>query len=412
MSIAAASAAMYIHLCLCVHGCVHFEGMPSRWTNLRWDYYRERRVRPSFTRWLKDNQRVRSEVRRVSNFTWQLVGTEGEVLANASEVLSRFVGVIFVGDSQIREVAWAALRFLSAGRALTYRTRRHFLPTCAGGTSAIQELSGADGQAAHSNVYGLDRACVPRGIGRYGFTATCDHENTSRACEISSPLEVRTNSEICGQVLRPHDPGASRLSVSPRACQRGTFFIGYHSLQGVGRLEPSSLPACLQERGRILWVVNGSPLHELVTCSAARWELPLAMLGGVPPRLREDVVWQPAGAGFLLSTHSNCSNESAADIALAEVGWLEQHGAIWYDYFSLAQEYAPFMADGRHFTYYYLPCNDTFPELAGLAARMALNAGLRRPVSVCPMINNSSWRRWPSTSVLEQTRELSPPQVS
>ena len=37
----------------------------------------------------------------------RLAGTAGERLVRYSEVRERFAGVIFVGDSQIREVRWA-----------------------------------------------------------------------------------------------------------------------------------------------------------------------------------------------------------------------------------------------------------------------------------------------------------------
>ena len=76
------------------------------------------------------------------------------------------------------------------------------------------------------------------------------------------------------------------------------------------------------------------------------------------------------------------------------MGWLQEHGVPWYDYFALAREYAPFMADGRHFTYYFLPCNDTFPELAEFAARLALHVGIDRPLAVCPIDPSASWRAW------------------
>ena len=136
---------------------------------------------------------------------------------------------------------------------------------------------------------------------------------------------------------------------------------------------------------RILWVVNGSPLHELGLCNERRWELPSRVLSGMPKQLLKNVVWQPGGAGFLMPK-SACSNETIADIADVERRWLKHHRVVQYDYFSLALHYAPFMADARHFTYYFFKCNDTFPELAHLAARLALQAGIRRPLPVCPMV--------------------------
>ena len=88
------------------------------------------------------------------------------------------------------------------------------------------------------------------------------------------------------------------------------------------------------------------------------------------------------GAAFLKLTE--CSNGTMADVSRTETRWLEQHNVHQYDYFSLALEYAPLMADARHFTYHYARCNNTFPELTHLAARLALQAGaLQSPVVVC-----------------------------
>jgi hypothetical protein len=56
-----------------------------------------------------------------------------------------------------------------------------------------------------------------------------------------------------------------------------------------------------------------------------------------------------------------------------------------FDYWELMTQFAPLLSDGRHFTYYYAACNDTFPELSLVAARMALQAALGKPVGVCPV---------------------------
>ena len=42
------------------------------------------------------------------------------------------------------------------------------------------------------------------------------------------------------------------------------------------------------------------------------------------------------------------------------------------------------MYDAIHFTYYWVPCARTFPELSRLAAQLALNQAVGRPVEYCP----------------------------
>ena len=64
--------------------------------------------------WKAYTERARTDVRG-AHFDWLLVGDSGEVLARPEEVRAAFSGVIFVGDSQIREVAWAALGLLASG---------------------------------------------------------------------------------------------------------------------------------------------------------------------------------------------------------------------------------------------------------------------------------------------------------
>ena len=65
--------------------------------------------------WSKSVFNARIQVRS-KNISWMLTGTEGEQLASAEELRERFGGVIFVGDSQIREIAWAGYQMLTTGR--------------------------------------------------------------------------------------------------------------------------------------------------------------------------------------------------------------------------------------------------------------------------------------------------------
>ena len=382
-----------------VRPCVRFDGMPTRWAARKWDYYSEQQLLPAATRkaeaarWQETVHAARVEVRSSSSFGWRVSGTK---LASTDEVLKRYSGVIFIGDSQVREVAWAALRFLAAGRGLSYSTTRGaapldppppgvgtFLPLCHNKSAPINELGAGEGLSRKERfklIYDLGSTCSPRGIGRYGFTASCD----SIVCRIHSPREMRTQAEICAQIYRPHSEEARRLSISPSACDGG-FFVAYHAQFGAVPIDPSSLPTCLRGKRmeHVLWVINGSPLHELCACSERRWNLPATVMGKMTAAMRERVVWQPGGAAFLKPTE--CTDETMVNISQTESRWLEQHSVRQYDYFSLALEYAPLMADGRHFTYHYLRCNETFPELAYVAARLALQAGLGRPVAVCPV---------------------------
>lgn len=356
-----------IYLALIVRmPCLSYQGLPSRWAASRYDYYavpqRSRaEIRAAEVRWRESVGAARSEVRGAKRFSWRLMGAE---LASAVTLRRRFAGVVFVGDSQVREVAWAALRLLAEGRPLQYAMRPgvRFLPLCFNMSAPVFELGGSDGKRALRKIYDLDGQCAPRGIGKYGFTASCG--TGARTCTIHSPLDMRTQSEVCAQVYRPHDNEAAHLSVSPRACDG--FFVAYHARLGAGPLDVASLPPCLRARALgegdgppVLWVVNGGSLSELMTCDPRRWEPPSTVLRGVPPSVTRNLVWQPGGAGFVLPRGAACANESMADVAESEQGWLRQHGIRQYDYHSLALEFAPLMADGRHFTYYFSAQQDS-----------------------------------------------------
>ena len=54
-----------------------------------------------------------------------------------------------------------------------------------------------------------------------------------------------------------------------------------------------------------------------------------------------------------------------------------------YDYTALAMQFAPLMFDAIHFTYYWVPCAQAFPEMARLVAQLALQHALGRPVRMC-----------------------------
>lgn len=67
-------------------------------------------------------------------------------------------------------------------------------------------------------------------------------------------------------------------------------------------------------------IVDGCGLHEMEFCSDRRWRLPHFVLQEFPARLlREAVVWQPVGAGFLMRDarrfKGNCSTIDADQVA-------------------------------------------------------------------------------------------------
>ena len=50
----------------------------------------------------------------------------------------------------------------------------------------------------------------------------------------------------------------------------------------------------------------------------------------------------------------------------------------------MSLQYAPMMFDAIHFTYYWVPCAYTFPEMARLVAQLGFQQAVGRPVEVCP----------------------------
>lgn len=124
----------------------------------------------------------------------------------------------------------------------------------------------------------------------------------------------------------------------------------------------------------ILWVVDGCGLHEMEFCSERRFQLPNYVLARFPPKvLREAVVWQTVGAGFLMKDANRfkgaCSSINADQVAAQELAYLRAHQVRHYNYTRVSLQYAPLMFDAIHFTYYWVPCAQTFPELARMVAQ-------------------------------------------
>ena len=70
-------------------------------------------------------------------------------------------------------------------------------------------------------------------------------------------------------------------------------------------------------------------------------------------------------------------------MARLETQHLDTLGVRYYDYTALAMQFAPLMFDAIHFTYYWVPCAQAFPEMARLVAQLALQHALGRPVRMC-----------------------------
>jgi len=329
-------------------------------------------------------------VRATQNFSWKLVGTAGEHLLTPQDVRAAYAGIIFVGDSQIREVAWAALQLFTPGQE--------------------QRFADDDPVFAYSkrmvarSAASLASACVPQTVGKTGFTAVCGKLGRG-SCHLYSPFANRTHAEAMRKLLltRPHD-WDGRLSVSSRACM-SDFFVSYQATWGAVPIVPTSLPKCMHPlaeggsyglgggkrrtvRKPILWVIDGGGLHEMEFCAPQRHTLPQIVLSNfAPTTLRESVVWQPVGGGFLMRSSrrfkGECALIDADQIAAKEMEWLSANGVRHYPYTKLTLQFAPLLFDAIHFTYYWVPCAKTFPEMARFVALLGVQEGLKLPIRYC-----------------------------
>ena len=210
-------------------GCVKFEGMPTMPTgsSSSLSVYTLGKKR-----WAENVDAGRVAVRSapgapgsgLAGFPWRLVGTENEQLMSAARVRGTYAGVIYVGDSQIREVAWAGLSLLGLGAQLKYAKSDPVLTR---------------------SPRGLDKPCVPQTVGKTGFTATCA-ETPSLPCSLHSPWSNKSHAEHMRKLLltRPHDWDGT-LHVPAAACN-AAFFVSYQATWGAIPLIPDSLPACMR----------------------------------------------------------------------------------------------------------------------------------------------------------------------
>jgi len=400
-------------------GCVRFANLPQAWTRLLprdVDLYSLDRQQYAHA-----IDSAQQELRAAANFSWALHSSDGEPLAMPDELLRKFSGIIFVGDSQVRELAWAALRWIAPNTTMRYA--KPFSPRSYEVHRACQPRMTANatgkGQMSFGNcsnrlfpicrpgmlnnptdreqdkpLTGLHTACAPRGVGRYGWTAVV----SSDACVVHSPLETQPADDLCAQAEDVSQggrwDGQLHLPADICAAADSSFFLTYVGQYSAFAIEPASIPSCFNaSRGRrVAWVINGSPLHVLRDCvdPALIDALPQTVLARFPSHALESVVWQTAAAGFAGSIRParSCSNRTPAAVAAVEQKWLQKAGVAYFDYMGLASAYAPLMVDGRHFSwthssYYHIPCNRTFPELALLAFRLAFQSLLGRAKRVC-----------------------------
>ena len=104
-------ALLLVLLTCAVRCCVLFPGFPKLDVAQPAQLYASRSGP-----WSASVEAARKRVRSTANLSWILEGTQGEQLVRAREIRAAYAGVIFVGDSQIREVAWAALQLLTPGQ--------------------------------------------------------------------------------------------------------------------------------------------------------------------------------------------------------------------------------------------------------------------------------------------------------
>ena len=159
---------------------------------------------------------------RSANISWTLVGTAGENLASYREIREKYGGIIFVGDSQIREIAWAAMQMLTPGQPkLFHRQDKVFARLRPPGKSA----------------------CVPQTIGKTGFTASCGRRafgskgellkpgTEPEECSLHSPFKNKSHAEAmrpsssAGRRGQGDEGGADAMRGSPCCCAEARLLV-------------------------------------------------------------------------------------------------------------------------------------------------------------------------------------------
>ena len=342
---------------------------------------------------------------------WKLAEVQ---LAAPAEIESKYAGIMVVGDSQARELAWGALKAIRRRAPLRWAT---------GSADPLGEL-GSD--------------CLPVNAGKLGFVASCSPRAPTARAASCSPRAPTAHAVSCSQqvsvkhaascsVHAPYMPAARhllkrgqrdrvyaplynlsgwdhRLTVLPPApharrapdepfmCDPHGFFIGYQPVWGSAPIEPSSLPRCFHHpNGRfgltssngttfrpVLWLINGGGMHHAMHRRPADVFGPHVALRRFSPAAQQDVVWMPVGAGPAPQF------DSVMHLAAAEAAWLADNPRVrHFDFTTLARLYLALMSDEKHFTYYYAECSQVFPQMTFVVAQIAIQAALGREVVLC-----------------------------
>lgn len=113
--------------------------------------------------------------------------TDGEQLVTSDEVRRKYSGIVLVGDSQVRELAWAILKLVTPHEELRF------------GNDSRQLFSeGKTEDARARSRRRLRSACLPQTVGKLGFTAVCYQaaQGTSTPlCRLYSPFNNATHME-------------------------------------------------------------------------------------------------------------------------------------------------------------------------------------------------------------------------
>jgi hypothetical protein len=326
---------------------------------------------------------------------WPIIGRGGERTVRPDEVRGAFSGIVLIGDSVMREVAWGVTQMMNEGRRRERARSDRVLPKCAPSlfSRADIEFRGMDPHP----ILNLNRRCVPRAYGKYGYTAMCERDSNG-SCVFQSSLDRETDAELCARIPGGKIQPASwdgKLAVSDAICGPNVdFFVAYHATWTVGSIAPGSLPDCLRPERQggplgwrrhgiwrpVLFIVNGAPNHAILHCTKSRSPNSAGVaLAHMSAMQLKSVVWMPmASVSHAMLTRSGlCTQERGRTLAAAEMAMLRSRFVRFWDHDAVLRQFALLSSDLQHFTYAYLPCHHAFPEVAELAAQLALRAALR-----------------------------------
>ena len=156
-------------------------------------------------------------------------------------------------------------------------------------------------------ILNLNRRCVPRAYGKYGFTAMCER-NSNGSCIFQSSLDRETDAELCARIPGGKIKPASwdgKLAVSDAICGPNVdFFVAYHATWTVGSIAPGSLPDCLRperQGGPLGWrrqpMESGAP-----SCSSS-------MVHQITPFFTAPRAGRPTLLAWHLRTRQRCSSK-------------------------------------------------------------------------------------------------------